>query len=565
MKKLYNTLKIRALLSAAVFLFLNAFLLLTIPAYSQNDGTNYSVPALQPQSSFATEIQENEIISEGIEVIPYDGFADPFAGEEKGAIGGNNEPQLMPPPGNDNCAAGLNPPYVLSPNVGCLSGSLNGNNPGPAATVEVGETFGCLTGPPTRSVWYSFIATQAAMWVATKQTSTPFVCSNNYGVRVYRYAGTCPPPAGAVGCKIYTMYSANQIYNVLNMASLIPGTTYLVQVVCNPICGYYDFCIKLGTPTTCTTCGNTCGPICAFAQPIPPTPTQVVAICPGYPMSPPVNQGDIQTNCYSFTAPNDTVNMQQIVFAYCSPGNTISFTYSLYTNACGLIQSGNVFANNMITGLTVGLTYQICYTLQAACSWDSLIYPYLYTTSSALPVELVTFDAMAVKNKVQLLWTTASEINSKEFVIEKTFDGRDFTEVNRIRAAGNSTGLLNYKAEDTNPSIGNNYYRLKQIDFDGSFAYSKIVGALFSMSESDIYFVPNPANDETHIKFKESDNTPAQIKITDMKGRIIFDKQFITQEGTNIIPVSMNEFPNGIYTVQLITANQSLTGKLVKE
>lgn len=541
---------------------LTAILLWANQSFTQeNKNPAYSVPSLEHQSSFVTKAEQNSQPSSEDNQIN----AEDNKKNRSGSTSYSNA--FMPPPGNDICAAGLNPPYVLSPNAGCLSGSLNGTPPMPAATIEAGETFGCMTGPPTRSVWYSFIATQANMWVSTKQTGTPgpnTVCALNFGIRIYRYSGTCPP-AGGGGCKAYTFYSANQIHNVLNLTTLTPGTTYLVQIACDPLCSDFNFCIKLGTPTTCTTCGNSCGPICTFAQPSPPTVPQVVTTCPGYPLSPPVNQFDIQTNCYTFTAPNDTVNMQQVVYAYCSPGNTFSFTYNLYTSGCGFIQGGNVFANNMITGLTVGQTYQICYTLQAACSWDSLIYPYLYTTSTTLPVDLVSFEALAYKEKVQLYWTTASEENCKEYIIERTLNSRDFTEVARVQGAGNSVSLLNYESVDNSPVEGNNYYRLKQIDFNGEFTYTKLVAVKFSTSAADLYIVPNPALDKAFIKFNAAGNYVTFLKVMDMKGKIIFHKQFISDEGLNEYSLNMAEMARGIYSVQLIVEDQNLVSKLVKE
>jgi len=538
---------------AAFPLLAVVFLFATTSAFSQED---YSVPALEHQHSIVLKA-ESSLHSFPEHLKKNESHSSPDST--------SSESRWLPPPGNDNCSDGLNPPYVLSPNVGCTSGSLQPGGPPTAATIEAGETFGCNAGPPVKSVWYSFTATQANMWISVKQTSTPFVCSFNFGIRVYRYSGVCPPPSGnEVGCKTYTNYSADQIYNILNLTGLTAGTTYVVQVVQNPVCGFYDFCIALGTPTTCTTCSNPCGPVCQFAQATPPTPTQVITTCPGYRLSPPLNEFDVSTMCYTFTAINDTLNMQMIVYSYCSP-NTFSFTYDLYSAACGLIQSGNVFANNMLTGLTVGANYRICYSVQAACTWDSLVYPYLYTTASALPIVLISFEAVAADDGVELFWATASETNCAEYVVERTVDAMEFQEVSHVRGAGNSTSVLNYNTRDNAPLETNNYYRLKQIDYDGSFTYSRLIAARFWNSSSNLFIIPNPALNQALVKFTATGNYSTILKLTDMRGNVILNTKFNSQNGLNVYPVNLSELPKGIYTVQVISDEQSTTAKLVKE
>ncbi|MFI5218699.1 MAG: T9SS type A sorting domain-containing protein [Bacteroidia bacterium] len=547
--------------SAPKILLLSVFLFSATIAFSQSNEINYSVPSIQLQDmSTATQVQQTtpEPIEEIVGTVGI---------ERDGAESTPGSNLFVAPPGNDNCAAGLNPPYVLTPNSSCVAGSLNGTNPGPAATVEVGETFGCNAGPPTRSVWYSFIATQANMWVSLKQTGTPgpnTVCTVNPGIRVSRYTGTCPP-AGGVACQTYTAYGIGTIHNTLNLTTLVAGTTYLIQIVCNPACLDYNFCIKIGTPTTCTTCGSSCGPICIMAGASPPLPPQVVSTCPGYPLSPPMNAGSTQSNCYTFTAPNDTIFMQQVVYAYCAPGNTISFTYSLYTAGCGLIQSGNVFASNIITGLTIGTNYQICYTLTSACSWDSLIYPYVYTTSNALPVELIAFDASPSKDKVQISWSTASELNSKEFIIERTRNALDFEEIAHVKGAGTTTTLNNYRSFDLQPLNGNNYYRLKQIDFNGSYSYSKLAVAVFESTGINLSIIPNPANDDFALRFQATGNSSASIKISDIRGKELLSTSLNPVEGITLYAVSAAEFSQGIYFVQLTVDDQISIAKLVKD
>ncbi|MEP7170872.1 MAG: T9SS type A sorting domain-containing protein, partial [Bacteroidota bacterium] len=274
-----------------------------------------------------------------------------------------------------------------------------------------------------------------------------------------------------------------------------------------------------------------------------------------------------RTNCYSFTAINDTLWLQQIVYSWCNP-NTYSFTWSLYTAGCaGPIASGNIFAlgGDRITGLVVGTTYRICYTLQSACTWDSVVWPFAYTTSTALPVEMISFGATPYKDKVKIYWATASEDNAKEFIIEKTGNGQDFTEIAQLKASGNSTSLLNYKCYDDKPSPGENFYRLKQVDNNGEISYSRIVSAKFLAAAADFNIIPNPARDKVTIRFHAAENYPALIQVTNVQGKTVWSKQFIAEEGVNECLLNMNDLARGIYSVQLIVDDQNMVSKLVKE
>jgi hypothetical protein len=527
--------------------FLN--LLQPVKIFAQDDKVQtyqiYPLPAEEPSMVSETDLNS------GLDDI-------------SGKLPGTNQPNpnsVLPPPPNDNCATALNAANTLTPGSNYKCGTLAN------ATLEAGEFTGCFAPAPSGTVWFSFIATQAKIWINVKPNQA--ICTgvaSSFGIAVYQ-SSTCFPTV-PVACLNYFSATASNVFSKLNLTGLSIGSTYMVQLAISSVgCTgntWKPFCIKIGVPSTCNTCATNCGPMCVWAG-NPPTVTDITTTCPSYGWAPPMNMGDSQTNCFSFTAANDTVWLQQIVYSYCNPGNTLSFTYNLYNAGCGLIGSGNVFTNNMVQPLVVGTTYKICYTLTAACSWDSVFWPYAYTTSTTLPVELISFGAMPVKEKVKIYWTTASEENAKEFIIEKTRNGMDFTEVGRVKAAGNSTSMLNYRGYDDNPSEGNNYYRLKQVDFNGKYSYTKLVSAKYLPSAADLGVQPNPAKDNAVITFNASGNYPVRLKVNSMQGKMILDKYFTAVEGVNEYSLNMSELPKGIYSVQLIVDDENMISKLVKE
>jgi|GEM_PF-2515268 len=560
--------KNRYILLSASNLIVIVFLLLAQPVKISAQNSNVpglSVHAVPPVTATAS-FEAN------------DPFPDTYDASGADKATGNN--QSPPSPNsimatNDACGQAFAPAYTLTPSGAYKCADLQG------FTVQAGEDVSCFTPAPIATAWYSFIADQATMWVAVKPNgslcgSLAGTIPSSFGLAVYQ-SSTCLP-AAPIACLNY--YSANNSaanwsqYSKLSLSGLSIGTTYMIQVAIYGSCTgnlWKPFCIKIGHPSTCNTCANACGSMCIQQNwPTCCNAAQVAFItanCPGYALAPPLNQNDITTNCYTFTAVNDTMWLQQIVQAYCNP-NTYTFTYNLYDNACAQIgpSNVNVFANNRITGLNVGTTYKICYTLQSACSWDS-VWPFGYTTGqNTLPVELVSFGARPVDKQVEVSWITGSEENCKEFIVERSITGEEFREIARIEGAGNSTTVRNYKLYDPAPAIGRNYYRLKQIDFNGKFAYSTVTALVtMALDKSLMNISPNPTTGETKTVFKSSGEFPAFIKVVNMQGKVVLNSQFATVEGLNEYSLNMNDLPNGIYLVQLIVDNQSISLKLEKK
>ncbi|MEL6273709.1 MAG: hypothetical protein AAFU03_01215, partial [Bacteroidota bacterium] len=118
-----------------------------------------------------------------------------------------------------------------------------------------------------------------------------------------------------------------------------------------------------------------------------------------------------------------------------------------------------------------------------------------FNCNAALPVELVDFQARANRSQeVELSWQTEVEINNDYFVVEHATDNRDFQDLLRVNGAGNYDGILNYEALHPNPAPGNNYYRLRQVDYDGTFTHSDLrrVTIARSAGVNGVEIYPNP-------------------------------------------------------------------------
>ena len=117
---------------------------------------------------------------------------------------------------------------------------------------------------------------------------------------------------------------------------------------------------------------------------------------------------------------------------------------------------------------------------------------------SVLPVQLFTFTAQKADQTVLINWKTAQEQNSDRFEIERSTDGNSFKTIGSVAAIGNTHTITSYSFTDTQPFKGSNFYRLKQMDKDGAFTYSKVVSVYFDKLEK-LFIYPNPASDLLQI------------------------------------------------------------------
>lgn len=172
---------------------------------------------------------------------------------------------------------------------------------------------------------------------------------------------------------------------------------------------------------------------------------------------------------------------------------------------------------------------------------------------NSLPVKLLTFTATPNGNNVDVTWTTATEINNKKFTVERSHDGKNFTELSSVPSKapnGNSTTKLDYKITDAKPLGGNSYYRLKQTDYNGKSETFNTVLVKFSDPSSITFNVyPNPNSGQFKVDFSGIENNhEVQISLTDEQGRIVYNNSFFAQETNNTVNIiPETKIGGGIY------------------
>ncbi|MFT5166561.1 MAG: hypothetical protein ACI8P3_001793 [Saprospiraceae bacterium] len=186
------------------------------------------------------------------------------------------------------------------------------------------------------------------------------------------------------------------------------------------------------------------------------------------------------------------------------------------------------------------------------------------TLDMVAPVELVRFYATLIADLVELKWETASELNNEGFQLERSIDGEKWDNIAFISGRGTTTELQIYKHIDANPLNGVNYYRLKQMDFDGQFEYSSIVSVKVERDNNNFSLFPNPAHGAVTLALETSFyGEEVSFTLYDLGGRQV-KTQVLTLEGdyfrTNI---DLTGVPAGVYLTLLQMGSKKWQEKLV--
>lgn len=189
-----------------------------------------------------------------------------------------------------------------------------------------------------------------------------------------------------------------------------------------------------------------------------------------------------------------------------------------------------------------------------------------FETGSTVPVELTSFSASVSGNEVILSWTTASEINNYEFEIQKKFNNSDFKTIGFVHGSGTTTEKNKYQFISKNVEEGTNIYRLKQIDFSGTFSYSDEVEINFSAPAEFklLQNYPNPFNPTTTISFSVTEKAPVSLKIYNMLGELVASliNNELKEPGNYLVNFNANNLSSGIYIYILRQGGNILPRKM---
>jgi hypothetical protein len=254
-----------------------------------------------------------------------------------------------------------------------------------------------------------------------------------------------------------------------------------------------------------------------------------------------------------------------------NPGVTVP----LQTTAPGFIWS---YAGTNIStspALTVGPfktpgIYKYVATYGCGVGKDSIT----ITATSTVPVKLMKFTAAKENSDVVLTWKTASEINSSRFEVERSADGKKYEKIGTVKAAGNSTKIVQYlKTDETileskrNSDTRQLYYRLKMVDNDGTYEYSDIAVVALNKTESRPFsIVPNPSNDRIDLYIDVNRDGTAAIDVIDITGKTVLSYNQELKHGNTVYPLQeAGQLKPGIYFVNININGTRQVARLLKQ
>ncbi|MCF2447668.1 ice-binding family protein [Dyadobacter sp. CY345] len=180
-----------------------------------------------------------------------------------------------------------------------------------------------------------------------------------------------------------------------------------------------------------------------------------------------------------------------------------------------------------------------------------------------LPVVLTKFNAERSENESVLIsWSTASETNSERFEVQHSVNGKEWKELGFVAAKGESAAILSYTFAHAKASRGSNYYRLKMVDKDQTFAYSRIKSIEFRPNVSVVMY-PNPTPNSVTLMVEDIEQVQ-RIQLINISGIAVFDQQKagLTSLGSQI---DMKQYPAGAYVARVTAVNGSISSvRIVK-
>jgi hypothetical protein len=233
-----------------------------------------------------------------------------------------------------------------------------------------------------------------------------------------------------------------------------------------------------------------------------------------------------------------------------NPGNS-NYTIDFYDNngtfikSCNCQLTGNSFKCGSCKPTTF-LTYEFIFGgVPVNC-----------VNVNVLPVELRHFNAVVTNGDVELVWSTETETDNAEFIIERSEDAQEYTFFAQVPGAGNSTVPLNYSLSDTDPLRGITYYRISQRDVNGTVTQLSIVSVELTSALSGTVIAPNPSQGKTMLQLPlHSGERMYDVVVYDELGKIV--RSFQTTEDMPL------ELTNGVYRVVVLSGMQSWSEKVV--
>jgi len=201
-----------------------------------------------------------------------------------------------------------------------------------------------------------------------------------------------------------------------------------------------------------------------------------------------------------------------------------------------------------------------------AATTDEMYFDNYYFSDQPIPVELTNFSANTNNGLVVLDWATATETNNQGFEVQRRTAETEYSSIGFVEGHGTTTETHNYSFTDRNAQPGVTYYRLKQVDYDGTFEYSPevevTIAAPLAFNLEQNY--PNPFNPSTNIAYSIPENGNVRLSVYNVVGEEVAVLVNETKAAGNYtVEFNASNLPSGVYLYKLQAANSVQTRKMM--
>lgn len=184
---------------------------------------------------------------------------------------------------------------------------------------------------------------------------------------------------------------------------------------------------------------------------------------------------------------------------------------------------------------------------------------------NVVPITLLSFSGILLSNQtVQLQWHTAQAIHFNHFVVERSFDGKNFVSISKV--LGKSSLEDVYSIIDYSPNNGVNYYRLKMVDDDGRFTYSKTIAVNLKKADCNtMKVVENPVRNVLKLNIHATANENVVVTISDVSGRKSYQANYNLTKGSQMLEINKRDFVKGVYLITAQFTKERLTSVFIKQ
>lgn len=186
------------------------------------------------------------------------------------------------------------------------------------------------------------------------------------------------------------------------------------------------------------------------------------------------------------------------------------------------------------------------------------------TAFCVLPINLISFTGENLNRRNVLNWVVSSEKDNDYYVLEKSVNGVDYTELAQVdsKVDGNTSSILEYSFTDESTPPQSNYYKLSQVDFQGE--RNHLATLQINSETMELYVLPNPVNDQASLLMTATQFGTRKVSILDLTGKMLQSDNYEVAPGKNYLHLNFDQYQNGIYFIQVEDGNQIIKLKVNK-